>query len=237
MLTSQDNLRDKAYAESLGDLAKSCESISRNVGNSLRRSVTFSEHHLPKGLEDSLKKRALQKEYERIQERSQSFGGLPVPEDKASWYTQPIHISRQEYSLSPRHGASSRSRSPHKYSGTIGAALSLQEDRDLTDEEKEFAEHLSLSFEDSIGLKYFPVTLGASYELSDLDRKLAKLENKPRPRTAGSYVKTSYEPGTVNSMYFMESEAPVTRKYQEIFLNVFDMKHKEVDSVLTSLIL
>lgn len=214
MLRSYDNYRDQKYAESLGDLAKNLEDVSRNVGNTLRRSVTFSEHKLPKNLQDSISKRTIEREYDRIKDRkAESFGGLPVSDDKAVWYTQPIHISRQEYSLSPRVGASSRSRSPHQYSGTIGAALALQDGKE--------GEHLSMSFNDSIGLKYFPVTLGASYELSDLDRKLSELETRPRPKTAGAYLKTSYEPASVDSMYLMSSEAPVTHNSSPLYTSPY----------------
>ena len=207
---------DRVYAESLGDLAKDLENVSRNVGDTLRRSVTFSEHQLPKSLKDSINRRSLEREYDERKQYRESFGGLPVDQERALWYTQPVHLSRQEYSLSPRHGASSRARSPHKYSGTIGAALSMQNE---SKKEHKDGERLSLlNVSDSIGLKYFPVTLGASYELSDLDRKLSELERIPRPRTAIPYVKTSYEPESVNSMYLMGSEAPATSKISNVFV-------------------
>lgn len=218
-LCDTEKYRDRVYAESLGDLAKDLENVSRNVGDTLRRSVTFSEHQLPKSLKDSINRRSLEREYDELQEQKQyreSFGGLPVDQERALWYTQPVHLSRQEYSLSPRHGASSRARSPHKYSGTIGAALSMQNE---SKKEHKDGERLSLlNVSDSIGLKYFPVTLGASYELSDLDRKLSELERIPRPRTAIPYVKTSYEPESVNSMYLMGSEAPATSKISNVFV-------------------
>lgn len=223
-LCDTEKYRDRAYAESLGDLAKNLENVSRNVGDTLRRSVTFSENQLPKSLKDSINRRSIEREYDELQERKQyneSFGGLPVDQERALWYTQPVHLSRQEYSLSPRYGASSRARSPHKYSGTIGAALSMQNE---SRQEHKDGERLSLlNVSDSIGLKYFPVTLGASYELSDLDRKLSELERipRPRPRTAIPYVKTSYEPESVNSMYLMGSEAPATSKISYVFVATF----------------
>lgn len=208
ILDQEDNYRDRRYAESLGDLAKSLENTSKNVDSTLRRSVTFSGHHSPYSLSH---KTPLEEEYDRIRDRklfTESFGGLPVDDGKELWYTKPVHLSRQEYSLSPRYEASSRSRSPQKNSGTLGAALALQDSRQLNYDERNY----SLKYKDSNGLKFFPVTLQASYELSDLDRKLEELENKPRPRTAKSYVKTSYEPNSVNSMYLLGSEAPATRK-------------------------
>lgn len=218
-LCDTEKYRERVYAESLGDLAKNLENVSRNVGDTLRRSVTFSENQLPKSLKDSINRRSIEREYDELQERKlykESFGGLPVDQERALWYTQPVHLSRQEYSLSPRHGASSRARSPHKYSGTIGAALSMQNE---SQKEHKDGERLSLlNVSDSIGLKYFPVTLGASYELSDLDRKLSELERIPRPRTAIPYVKTSYEPESVNSMYLMGSEAPATSKISNVFV-------------------
>ncbi|CAC5416041.1 unnamed protein product [Mytilus coruscus] len=195
ILDQEDNYRDRRYAESLGDLAKRLENTSKIL-----------RHKTP-----------LEEEYDKIRDRklfTESFGGLPVDDGKELWYTKPVHLSRQEYS---RHGASSRSRSPHKNSGTIGAALALQDTRQLNDDERNF----SLSSKDSMGLKFFPVTLQASYELSDLDRKLEELENKPRPRTANSYVKTSYEPGSVNSMYLLGSEAPVTRKSSPLYTSPY----------------
>lgn len=211
MVDIEDNYRDKQYAESLGNLAKNLESVSRNVGNTLRRSVTFSGKQLNRELKDTIDKRVAEKDNVDL------------------WYTSPVHINRQEYSLSPQHGASSRSRSPHKYSGTLGAALSLQNipprQRSYKEEEKyeENGEEdqLSLSFNDSIGLKYFPVTLSASYEMSNLDRKLEQLESKPRPRTAKPYIKTSYDAGSVNSMYLMGTEAPSTCKTSIFFFFLF----------------
>ncbi|XP_052086710.1 uncharacterized protein LOC127724015 [Mytilus californianus] len=217
ILDQEDNYRDRRYAESLGDLAKSLENTSKNVDNTLRRSVTFSGHHLPYSLRH---KTPLEEEYDKIRDRklfTESFGGLPVDDGKELWYTKPVHLNRQEYFLSPRHGASSRSRSPHKNSGTIGAALALQDSSRVNYDER----NLSLSSKDSMGLKFFPVTLQASYELSDLDRKLEELENKPRPRTANSYVKTSYEPDSVNSMYLLGSEAPVTRKSSPLYTSPY----------------
>jgi hypothetical protein len=65
--------------------------------------VTFSEHQLPKSLKDSINRRSLEREYDELHERKQyreSFGGLPVDQERALWYTQPVHLSRQEYSLS-----------------------------------------------------------------------------------------------------------------------------------------
>jgi hypothetical protein len=46
----------------------------------------------------------------------------------------------------------------------------------------------------------------------------AWIKQHPRPRTAIPYVKTSYEPESVNSMYLMGSEAPATSKISNVFV-------------------
>ncbi|XP_013413972.1 uncharacterized protein LOC106176227 [Lingula anatina] len=144
-LYRSDNYRDKDSWEDSDDLDLDMSRLSGSGrGSSLRKSVSFSDlkkvRHFSEGEEsddsvDEELQRLIEKDDAEIK-RSQkngyhdeSLAGRPKSREEAEWFTQPLHLTKDEhdYPTLKRAGLNTRSISPvHRPTGSMGALLAAK---------------------------------------------------------------------------------------------------------------
>ncbi|KAL3882221.1 hypothetical protein ACJMK2_028586 [Sinanodonta woodiana] len=213
-LFNPTNYKDK-YTRSISSL----DSLSKDQKNSLNRSVTFSDDHhhdkysvstygQQKLLDGPTRRNHNEVLYRPYNEDQNGLDSKPWSPHKSDWYVRPKHLlSTKEYPSLESAGMSRWAGKSHNRStGTIGAAIAseIEQKGKVYDSD----EDLRLS------MTYFPVTLGASYELEPfgkLTQSTALLEQTRRSKSAKTWRSEKFDSSKdMNKLFFRTAEAPKT---------------------------
>ncbi|XP_060082048.1 uncharacterized protein LOC132561343 [Ylistrum balloti] len=209
-LTSQHTMfnpakySDRHYVKSLGDIANNLGNLSAN----LDKSVSFSKKLQSKEFSNKSLTNFINTEDELSQLRSQSsdlsFRGQPLRVNENDW------LNRSNSWMSQN--ITNKYKTSNPYKGE------MDEEEEFTKQEKI---EYPLSTNDSLSLRFFPVTMSAPYELSYLDinvpsTKKHSIRPKSAPRFTTSKPSKSqskvgpFTRSDVDKMFLMSSEAPAT---------------------------
>ncbi|KAK3583885.1 hypothetical protein CHS0354_033658 [Potamilus streckersoni] len=208
-LFNPTNYKDK-YTRSISSL----DSLSKDQKNILNRSVTFSDDHHDEYSASTYSRQKLldgptRRNHNEVLYRSYNEDhNRPLSPRESGWYVKPKHLSATKDYPSLESAGMSRwaGKSHDRSTGTIGAAIAseIKQRGKVYDSE----EDLRLS------MTYFPVTLGASYELEPFGKltQSTKLSEQTRHSKSAKPWRSEKFDSTkeMNKLFFRTAEAPKT---------------------------